>query len=123
MAISDQFAPNVTDGGVSAIPVPTQTLTADGTATIAAGVLFVGGGSATTVTLPDPPTGMDGATLTVMTITAQEHIINNSSGSGFNGGGAGSDVATFTAAAGNNLVLVANGGVWYIVNNVNGTLA
>lgn len=85
------------------------------------GTVFIGGGSATTVTLPDPV--MDGIEYEFVTITAQAHVIDNSAGSGFNGAGAGSDIATFTAAIANNLRVKSYNGAWYVTNNVNATLA
>jgi hypothetical protein len=59
----------------------------------------------------------------VVCTTAFAHTVSNAAGSGFNAGGAASDVCTFTAAIGNNIELVAYQGKWYVTGNVGGTLA
>jgi hypothetical protein len=118
-----EFVPDIQDGDVSSYPVPTQTLTDDGAVTLVDGVVFLNKAGAIAATIADPPTAMDGARLTVISLTAQAHTLSNAAGSGFNGGGAASDIGTFAAAIANNIELVAKGGVWYVVNNTNVTLA
>lgn len=75
------------------------------------------------LTLVDPTaTTHDGIRLTFMSASANAHTLDNSAGSGFNGGGAGADVGTFGAAVGNMIEVEAYQGVWYVLNNVNVTL-
>ena len=123
MTISDRFVPDVQDGNGGLAPVPYQAVIASGAVTIAGGVVTLNLGSAIAATIGDPPTTMDGAVLQVISLTAQAHTLSNAAGSGFNAGGAASDIGTFGAAIGNSITLVASGGVWYVLNNVNVTLA
>jgi hypothetical protein len=70
--------------------------------------------TAATMTLAAPIAGDDDfKQLTILSISASAHTVTNTS-PGFNNGGAGSDVATFGAAIGNSLDLVAYQGVWYV---------
>lgn len=81
-------------------------------------------GSAAAITIADPTaTTHDGATLTVISSTAFAHTISNAAGSGFNAGGAGTDVGTFGGAKGDNIVFKAYQGKWLVVSKVNVTLA
>lgn len=100
----------------------TQEITGDGAIKITSGIVQITASSAATITIPDPPADDDGL-LIIMSTTAQAHTVSNAAGSGFNAGGAGSDVATFGAAIGNNLVLVAIKGKWYVVTSTGITLA
>lgn len=80
-------------------------------------------GTAAALTLAAPTaTTHDGVTITIVATTAAAHTVTATT-IGFNAGDAASDVCTFTAAIGNNLVVTAYQGEWYVVNNVNGTLA
>lgn len=75
-------------------------------------------------TLADPTaTTHDGVRLLFIAATAQANTVDNGAGSGFNAGGAGSDVATFGGAIGDSLEIVAYQGKWYVVNSINVTLA
>lgn len=101
----------VTDDGAIAVPVGNVTYfiteDSDGAA----------------MTLVDPTaTTHDGVTLTFIATTAHAHSLDNSAGSGFNGGGAGADVGTFGGGAGDMLQIVAYQGVWYIIINTNVSL-
>lgn len=78
-------------------------------------------GSAAALTLAAPTTVPDGTVLTVISTTAFAHTITQAA-PGFNGGGGGSDVATFGAAAGNSITVVAYNGVWYVQNLTGVTL-
>lgn len=78
-------------------------------------------GSAAALTLAAPTTVPDGTTLTIVSTTAFAHTVTQTT-PGFNGGGAASDVATFGAAAGNSISLIATGGVWYVTNLTGVTL-
>lgn len=98
---------------------------APGAGAIAAkrGVVFITAGAATALTLDAPvPGDDDGSTLAIVSATAFAHTVTQAA-PGFNGAGVGQDVATFGAAAGNGLSLVAYGGAWYVTGNVGVTLA
>lgn len=76
------------------------------------------------MTLADPTaTTHDGVVLTFVAGTANAHTLDNSAGSGFNGGGAGADIGTFGGAVGDMIQVVAYQGVWYVITNTNVTLA
>lgn len=101
-----------------------QVASADGAVTIKSGVVAITKGTAAALTIADPTSGTDDyKKLLVIATTAAAHTLSNAAGSGFNGGGAASDVGTFGGAKGDNITLVAYGGVWYVDNNVNVTLA
>lgn len=70
------------------------------------------------------PTAPDdnGKVLRIVATTAFAHTVTNG-GSGFNSGGAASDVATFGGAIGDNLQLVAYQGVWLVLSKLNVVLA
>lgn len=105
---------------------PNTVLSADGAISIPVGntTFFVTKGSAAAITIADPTaTTHDGLRLTIVSTTAFAHTISNAEGSGFNNGGAGSDVATFTGAIGNSIVIEAYQGKWYVVSKTNATLA
>jgi len=75
------------------------------------------------LTIADPTNEThDGVMLTFISATAKAHTLDNSAGSGFNGGGAGVDVATFGGAIGDNLTIAGYGGKWFVVGSVNVTL-
>lgn len=103
--------------------LPVVNASADGAVTIQNSMVFITKGTAAALTLADPAAGNDGVMIWFVATTAAAHSISNAAGSGFNAGGAGTDVCTFSAAIGNNLVVVAYGGKWLVVNNVGGTLA
>jgi hypothetical protein len=101
-----------------------QELTGDGAITVQDGVCVLNKVGVIAATLADPTDVVDdGKVLEIISVTAQAHTVDNSAGSGFNGAGAGSDVGTFGAAAANMIRVLALGGVWYVLNNVNVTLA
>jgi hypothetical protein len=80
--------------------------------------------TAAALTLADPINITDdGKEMLIISDTAAAHTVSNAAGSGFNGGGAGSDVGTFAVAIGNRLRVVAYGGKWYVSQNVNVALA
>lgn len=86
-------------------------------------VLITKGTAATGIVLADPDSRYDGLVLNIRSATAAAHTVTNASGSGFNGGGASSDVGTFGGAIGDGLTLVSYAGVWYTAQNTNVTLA
>lgn len=74
-------------------------------------------------TLVDPTaTTHDGVELTFIATTANAHTLSNAAGSGFNGGGAASDVGTFGGAIGDFIKVVAYQGKWYVTAKTNVTL-
>jgi hypothetical protein len=105
--------PNFTTAaGDGAIAIPTYDQT-----------IFITKGSAAALTIVDPTaTTHDGVTLTIIATTAFAHTISNAAGSGFNVGGAATDVCTLGGAKGDNLILQAYQGKWYVCSKVNGTL-
>lgn len=115
----------VPDAGASAFfsMQASQAVSADGAITIKDGTAWLtkAGVAATTLAAPTATTD-DGKTLVVYATTANAHTVTQTT-PGFNNGGAASDVATFGGAIGDNLVLRAYQGAWYVVSSVNGTLA
>lgn len=76
------------------------------------------------MTLADPTaTTHDGLTLRFISTTSNAHTLSNAAGSGFNAGGAASDIGTFGGAKGDNIVITAYQGKWYVVSKTNVTLA
>jgi hypothetical protein len=57
----------------------------------------------------------------IMATNASAHTVTYTAG--FNGGTTARDVATFAAAIGNNLVIIAFNGVWWLVSQIGITLA
>jgi len=101
-------------------------VTGDGAITIPAGskTFFITKGSAAAMTLANPTaTTHDGVRLTFISTTAFAHTLDNSAGAGFNAAGAAGDIGTFGAAIGNGLIIEAYQAVWYVVNNINVTIA
>lgn len=86
------------------------------------GTVKITKGTAAALTLADPGPGDEGSTLFIVSTTAAAHTVTYST-TGFNGAGAGGDVATFGGAAGDSLILKALGSVWYVVGSTNVTIA
>lgn len=79
-------------------------------------------GSLAALTLADPTAGVhDGVRLTVIATTAYAHTLTNTTG--FNAAGTSGDVGTFGGARGDGIRLVAYGGVWYVLDVTNVTIA
>jgi len=87
-----------------------QAITGDGAITLESGVVYLSKASAgaITIALPDH----DGQTITVITTTAQAHVITQAT-DGFNAKGS-SGTVTFTAAIGNACQLKAYNGHWWV---------
>jgi hypothetical protein len=79
-------------------------------------------GTAAALTLAAPTTAQNGVRISIISTTDAAHTVTNAS-PGFNGDGASGDVATFGAAAGNALVVVAYGGTWYRESSVGVTFS
>ena len=80
------------------------------------------GVAAMTITNPTSTTH-DGLRLTFVATTAQANTLSNAAGAGFNDNGAASDLATFGGAKGDNIVIEAYQGKWYVVSTRNVTLS
>jgi hypothetical protein len=79
--------------------------------------------TAAAMTLVAPTAGThDGVTLNIVSTTAVAHTVTQTT-PGFNNGGAASDVATFGAAIGNCMEIIAYNGVWLVLALRNVTLA
>lgn len=101
-----------------------QVLGASGAVTIKPGTVIITKAGVAALTIADPTTGVhDGLEMTFISATASAHTLDNSAGSGFNAGGAGSDVGTFGGAKGDGITLVAYAGKWYVKDKTNVTLA
>lgn len=122
MAIDDNFVPNITDGSAEPLPVPCGELDDDGAITKAAGVWKLDG-TTIAATIADPPSSMDGAELVIMDVSGSAHTVTYSGSAGFNSAGTDSAVATFGGAKGDNMRLIADGGVWYVATLRNVTVA
>lgn len=95
----------------SIIP-PKQVASANGAITIKDGIVVITKASAAALTLADPTATVDDyKTLTIVSVTAAAHTVTNTTG--FNAGSTASDVATYSAAKGACMTLVAYQGVWY----------
>ena len=96
---------------------------ASGAIGIKSGVAVITASSAAALALAAPLAGVDdGSVLTIVSTTAQAHTVTNAS-PGFNGAGTSGDVATFGAAIGNAMQVVAYNGNWYTIALRNVTLA
>lgn len=96
---------------------------ASGAITQKDGVLFITKAGVAAMTIADPTAGADdGKRLAIVSTTANAHTVTYAT-TGFNAGTTGTDVGTFGGAKGDNLVIRAYGGVWYVESKVNVTLA
>lgn len=116
-------SPLMVDGKEVVPEEKAQVLANDGAVTIKHGKAFITKGSAGAFTLAAPTaTTDDGKRLNIYSTTAFAHTVTQTT-PGFNGGGGASDLATFGAAKGNNLKLVAYQGAWYVDGSVGITLS
>lgn len=90
-----------------------DTYTADGAIPIKPGVTILAGSAGKAYTLAAPSLAQNGIVMVFAVGSAQAHTLTVAGG--INGGSTATDVATF-AALGDSLVLVANGGVWYLIS-------
>jgi hypothetical protein len=100
-----------------------QLLVAAGAITIKNGVCKIAktAPAAIGATLANPTTGTDDfKRLVIINFQAQLNTVTVTGG--FGNGGAGEDVCTFGAAIGDNLSLLAYGGLWYVIGNTGGTI-
>lgn len=116
----------IPDPGVASnfrLEEPPVAASGDGAIAVKSGVVVITKGSAAALTIADPTAGTDDyKILRILAATAHAHTVDNSAGSGFNAGGAGADVGTFGGAKGDNIVLMAYQGDWFVISKVNVTL-
>lgn len=79
------------------------------------GLVRITKGSAGAYTLAAPTVEENGKTLTIVSNGAYAHTVTQAS-PGFNNAGGTQDVATFAAAIGNSISLIASNGVWIVTN-------
>ncbi len=92
-----------------------QIFSASGAIQLKQSTVWLTGAPALAMTLAAPTSGLsDGLTLAIMETSTGAHTVTTPA-SAINGA---SHIATFGGAAGDNLVLVAKGGVWYIQSQV-----
>lgn len=118
------IAANVVGDLAGGVKLPIQVIAANGAITIKSGVaLLTKADGALAVTLAAPVKGDDdGKVLSIVSTTAKAHTITATT-IGFNAGDAAADVATLGGAIGDGLTVVAYNGEWYVLNNINATLA
>jgi hypothetical protein len=87
----------------------------DGALDISTGYVVLTKATAGAYTLAAPALSDNGKAVLVVSATAAAHTVTQAS-PGFNGGGGSNDVATFGAAIGNSMTLVAHGGAWLATN-------
>ena len=105
---TNSFAAAITADGAISIPLYDTTY------------FFTKAGVAASTIVDPTATTHDGVTLTFISTTTDANTLANTTGSGFNGGGAGAIKASWGAAIGNNLTIVAYQGKWYIVGTMKG---
>ena len=95
---------------------PVVAAAVDGAIAIAPGVVKITKAGIAALTLADPAAGDEGTVMIITAATAFAHTVSNAAGSGFNSGGALSDVATFGGAIGDTMVIVAVALKWHAVS-------
>jgi hypothetical protein len=108
--------PVVSYGAAGAIAVPSVNT-----------IVRLKSGTTSAMTLNDPAKDNE-AIVIIQASDAEAYTVdngstNNTSGSGFNGGGTTTDVGTFGGAIGDGMVIRANNGTWLVVTKTNITLA
>lgn len=105
------------------LPKPHYVVDTNGAIPVLAQSVYITKATAAVLTLATPVAGKDdGKQIRIISTTAAAHTVTNAT-TGFNGAGAAGDVATFAAAIGNNLVVEAYNGKWYVVSSVGVTIA
>lgn len=79
-------------------------------------------GTAAAITLAAPSTAMNGVRLTILSLTAAAHTVTQTT-PGFNDASTTGDVATYGAAKGNSMRIIAYNGIWYALSLTGVTLA
>jgi len=96
--------------------------TADGAITIQTGTVVITKATAAALTLGTPTVAQNGTIIRIISATAAAHTVTAAT-IGFNAADADGDVATFGAAIGNGMTVIAYGGEWLVLTNVNVTFA
>lgn len=111
---------NIDNGGVKS---PAVAYAASGAISLYShtAVLTKAGVDVMTLAVPTATTH-DGMIITVVSSTAQAHTVTATT-VGFNAGDTASDVGTFGGAIGDGFSFVAYQGEWYVLTNINVTLA
>lgn len=113
---------NLTGNVVGVIQHTVTLAAADGAISAKQGVVVITKATAAALTLAAPTaTTDDGKVLRIVSSTAAAHTVTQTT-PGFNGGTTGSDVATYGAAIGNAMEIVAYNGVWLVSNLTGVTL-
>lgn len=94
----------------------TQVLSANGAITPYESVVYITKGTAATVTIPDPINADNGMLIHIVSTTAAAHTVAGT----INGS---AQTGTFGAAIGNGFTLTAYNGGWYVLSNINVTIA
>ena len=100
-------------------------MTANGAVTIPAyseTIYFTKAGVCAATIVDPTATTHDGVRLTFVSTTTDANTLANTTGSGFNGGGASVIKATWGAAIGNSLTIEAYQGKWYVIGATGVTL-
>lgn len=99
----------------TAADVSGTTLAADGPITNSSGVCWMEKAvpGVVAATLADPAAGDNFKVLTIIGGTAHAHTVTYSTG--FSGAGGGKDVATFGAAVGNSMTIIAYASKWHVI--------
>lgn len=113
---------NLTGNVVGVVQETVTLAAADGAISVKQGVVVITKATAAALTLAAPTaTTDDGKVLRIVSSTAAAHTVTQTT-PGFNGGTTTSDVATYGAAIGNAMELVAYNGVWLVSNLTGVTL-
>lgn len=105
------FTAGRTDGGT--------TYTANGAITVQPGLSFING-TTLAMTLANPTQQQNGMVMVIMSTNASAQTLTYTAG--FDGGTTARDVATFGGAVGDNIVIQAFNGVWWVLSTRNVTL-
>lgn len=105
------FSPGRTDGGT--------TYTAAGAITVQPGFSFING-TTLAMTLANPTIEQNGMVMVIIATNASAHTLTYTAG--FDGGTTARDVGTFGGAVGDNIVIQAFNGVWWVLSTRNVTL-
>lgn len=114
---------NVTGDVTGAVQMTCNAYNTSGAISIASQVALLTEAGASAMTLAAPTaTTHDGIIIHIIATTANAHTVTATT-IGFNAGDAGADVGTFGGAIGDMISVVAYQGEWYVLNNINVTLA
>ena len=117
LAVTSGITGNVT----GALIAPVAAAPADAGIALTMGFVFITKSTAAALTLAAPAVADNGKQLSIISTTAAAHTVTQAS-AGFNGAGASGDVATFGAAIGNSITLVAYDQKWWVINLTGVTL-